>query len=160
MPGKMLLDYRTKDKKTSTGCQKGAGSLFLCLKCNQETKNIVLCFECIYLFLGTRENAFYHFQRAIQVSKQRPRLPDEAKATFSLAFGSADGQLVSLVVYIKARLRQKIIFFHFQKFPPNTLAGFNLTTHCSNLLSGRRRLYHKSQDHKKYIFCCTTQFVR
>jgi hypothetical protein len=41
--------------------------------------------------------AFDHFQRAIQVSKQRPKASDEAKTVFSLSIRLADGELVSLV---------------------------------------------------------------
>jgi hypothetical protein len=35
-----------------------------------------------------------------------------------------------------------IYFFISKKLPPYTLAGFDLTTHSSSLLGGRRRLYH------------------
>jgi hypothetical protein len=37
--------------------------------------------------------------------------------------------------------RKKFVFF-LKKLPPYTLAGFELTTHSSSLLSGRRRRYH------------------
>jgi hypothetical protein len=33
-------------------------------------------------------------------------------------------------------------YFSSKKLPPYTLSGFYLTTHCSNLHSGRRRRYH------------------
>jgi hypothetical protein len=34
------------------------------------------------------------------------------------------------------------LFFSFLDLPPYTLAGFDLTTHSSSLLGGRRRRYH------------------
>jgi MFS superfamily sulfate permease-like transporter len=32
--------------------------------------------------------------------------------------------------------------FFLKRLPPDTLAGFDLTTYSSNLLGGRRRRYH------------------
>jgi hypothetical protein len=32
--------------------------------------------------------------------------------------------------------------YSFKKLPPYTMAGFNLTTHRSSLICGKRRRYH------------------
>jgi hypothetical protein len=39
----------------------------------------------------------------------------------------------------RKRERERIFL---KKLPPNTLAWFDLTSHSSNLLGGRRRRYH------------------
>jgi hypothetical protein len=36
--------------------------------------------------------------------------------------------------------------FSLKNLPLNTLAGFDLTTHCSNLLGGKRRYYHLTTE--------------
>jgi hypothetical protein len=69
--------------------------------------------------------------------------------------------------YNSSRLERfyKVEENRFLKLPPHTLPGFDLTTHSSRLLSGRRRRYHKTtpprkekifwlKNHLDYSLCC------
>jgi hypothetical protein len=59
--------YDKKDEKTSTGCRKGGGSMFLCLRVNGETKKLTFCQLFIFLFLRLRKQIVGLFRNKTRV---------------------------------------------------------------------------------------------
>jgi hypothetical protein len=92
------------------------------------------------------------FQNALRYSRHYKFLQrwcyNSRSYDWLLDFSHGDQSKVAMVqLHFKGPTRPYIghkigIFFFLKKRPPYTLSGFDLSTHTSNLLGGRRRRYH------------------